>query len=344
MKSDVPWQVKGVRQRARETAREAARRSGMSVGEWLDNVILNSALHDGVEPKPRAPPQYDPYDDDDEDLDRNEGAGRDQEMGLRRGEYPGRSHSAAPEDRYLPAGYGERQHLAPRARPDHPAPPEERHQSSAEAARQHAAELAERLSLAPVEEDRPVVDQGFADLHDRLDNLTRQLGHLAEMNAASAQVTRPEPRAEEPQHQLVEVISKLDRRFDELIAEARSAKTEIKTEIEQRANAVDRAVADLNREKPRAARATEPPTQLDQALIEIADRQRALDGYVPVASGAASAHAAVPSETLPRARTQELSGLEQQLRQINTQIETLRQPCSLDKAVDMLRDDLAEIG
>ena len=50
------------------------------------------------------------------------------------------------------------------------------------------------------------------------------------------------------------------------------------------------------------------------------------------------------ARTLPRARTQELAGLEQQLRQINTQIETLRQPCSLDKAVDMLRDDLAEIG
>jgi localization factor PodJL len=137
------------------------------------------------------------------------------------------------------------------------------------------------------------------------------------------------------------VISKLDRRFDELIAEARSAKTEIKTEIEQHANAVDRAVADL---KPRAALAAEPPTPLDQALIEIADRQRTLDGYVPVASGGSSARAALPSETLPRARTQELSGLEQQLRQINTQIETLRQPCSLDKAVDMLRDDLAEIG
>ena len=34
MKSDVPWQVEGVRRQARETAREAARRSGMSVGEW----------------------------------------------------------------------------------------------------------------------------------------------------------------------------------------------------------------------------------------------------------------------------------------------------------------------
>src|SRR5215831_17853691 len=50
MKSGVPWQVKGVGRHAQETAREAARRSGLSVGEWLDSVILDSALHEGVEP------------------------------------------------------------------------------------------------------------------------------------------------------------------------------------------------------------------------------------------------------------------------------------------------------
>ena len=53
--------------------------------------------------------------------------------------------------------------------------------------------------------------------------------------------------------------------------------------------------------------------------MEIADRQRTLDGYPPVASGTAVA----ASESLPRAHTQDLSGLEQQLRQINTRIETL---------------------
>src|SRR5438046_311115 len=46
MKSGVPWQVSGVRRDARETAREAARRAGMSVGEWLDTVIRESAEAD----------------------------------------------------------------------------------------------------------------------------------------------------------------------------------------------------------------------------------------------------------------------------------------------------------
>ncbi len=56
MKFGVPWSVKGIRPEARETAREAARRSGMSLGDWLNSVILHQAAEDGVHP----------HDDDDE--------------------------------------------------------------------------------------------------------------------------------------------------------------------------------------------------------------------------------------------------------------------------------------
>ena len=59
MKFGVPWSVKGIRPEARETAKEAARRSGMSLGEWLNSVILQQAAEDGVQ----APPLG--YDDDD---------------------------------------------------------------------------------------------------------------------------------------------------------------------------------------------------------------------------------------------------------------------------------------
>ena len=50
MTSGVPWQMKGVRREVIETAREAARRSGMSVAEWLDSVIAESARNAGVDP------------------------------------------------------------------------------------------------------------------------------------------------------------------------------------------------------------------------------------------------------------------------------------------------------
>lgn len=39
MKSSAPWSVKGIKRDARETAKEAARRQGMTVGEWLSQVI-----------------------------------------------------------------------------------------------------------------------------------------------------------------------------------------------------------------------------------------------------------------------------------------------------------------
>ncbi len=39
----VPWHVKGVHPDAREVARDAARRSGLSVGEWLNSLIIDAA-------------------------------------------------------------------------------------------------------------------------------------------------------------------------------------------------------------------------------------------------------------------------------------------------------------
>jgi localization factor PodJL len=50
MKLGVPWSVKGIRPEARESAEELARRSGMSLGDWLNSVIINTAAHEGIDP------------------------------------------------------------------------------------------------------------------------------------------------------------------------------------------------------------------------------------------------------------------------------------------------------
>ncbi|MBL4619856.1 MAG: SEL1-like repeat protein [Marinicaulis sp.] len=42
MKSSAPWSVKGIERDARETAKEAAKREGMTVGEWLNQIIYRS--------------------------------------------------------------------------------------------------------------------------------------------------------------------------------------------------------------------------------------------------------------------------------------------------------------
>src|SRR5579884_1546512 len=40
MAAGAPWSVKGIDPKAREVAKELARRSGMTLGEWLNRVIL----------------------------------------------------------------------------------------------------------------------------------------------------------------------------------------------------------------------------------------------------------------------------------------------------------------
>lgn len=42
MRSGVPWSVKGIEPEAREAAKQAARRAGMTLGNWLNQVILDS--------------------------------------------------------------------------------------------------------------------------------------------------------------------------------------------------------------------------------------------------------------------------------------------------------------
>jgi localization factor PodJL len=61
MTSGVPWQAKGVRREVIDSAREAARRSGMSVEEWLDTVIAESARNAGVEPATHRLSDIDDY-------------------------------------------------------------------------------------------------------------------------------------------------------------------------------------------------------------------------------------------------------------------------------------------
>jgi localization factor PodJL len=162
-------------------------------------------------------------------------------------------------------------------------------------------------------------------VNERLDTLVQAIDQLARTN--NAERTLPQQPADETSLALAEAIARLDQRLDQLITEGRSATSE----IEDRVSAVDRAVAELNRGGLRPVLA-DPATPLDQALFEIAERQRALDG----AAGGGRIE-------LTRGPSQELSELKDQLRHISTQIDTMR-PCGLDTAVETLRDDLAEIG
>src|SRR5271156_6186428 len=48
MNKAAAWSVRGVGRETREIAEEAARRAGMSLGDWLDEVVAEQAAEQGV--------------------------------------------------------------------------------------------------------------------------------------------------------------------------------------------------------------------------------------------------------------------------------------------------------
>ncbi len=63
MTAAAPWSVKGIDPKAREIAKDLARRSGMTLGEWLNSMIMDDPDEDdGVATLPRRSPIPDPYD------------------------------------------------------------------------------------------------------------------------------------------------------------------------------------------------------------------------------------------------------------------------------------------
>lgn len=178
------------------------------------------------------------------------------------------------------------------------------------------------------------IGRNISSIHARLDNLTRQIDRLAETSSPAL-----DAYGEETPRRLADAIDRLDRRLDQLIQEGR----QVTSEMERRVSSVDRALAALGEERLRTA-FVGGPESLDQAVAEITARQRVLDGTPagPEAFAPPPRFASAPAA--PQRSEPDLSGLEQQLRHITTQIELMQRPCGIDEALTVLRQDLAEIG
>ena len=62
MSAAAPWSVKGIEPRAREIAKDLARRSGMTLGEWLNTMIMEDGDdEESVVPLSRRPHAADSY-------------------------------------------------------------------------------------------------------------------------------------------------------------------------------------------------------------------------------------------------------------------------------------------
>ncbi len=190
----------------------------------------------------------------------------------------------------------------------------------------------------PARESRDV-----ADIHQRLDSITRQI----------EQISRPAPRADTPRgdtphgeaprgeptvaRQLNDAISRLDARLSQISNPAPTRQVQMQ-EKQRQTELVERAAAQVYRPAPPLS-----PASMDFAIAEITARQNELDGppprQMPPRNGAPSAAPAQPAAPAGP----DFSSLERHLIQITSQIEALQRPDHVEESIAAFRSELAEI-
>jgi localization factor PodJL len=193
--------------------------------------------------------------------------------------------------------------------------------------------------MLPSQETRDV-----ADIHQRLDSITRQI----------EQISRPAsrndaPRSEAPRgepgvaRQLNDAISRLDARLSQ-ISNPQPARQTPSQDKQRQAEMVERAAAQVYRPSPPLS-----PASLDFAIAEIAARQNELDGPaprpVPPRSAPPTAPAMAPATPMapPTPPGPDFSSLERHLVNITSQIEALRRPDGVEQSIAAFRSELSEI-
>jgi localization factor PodJL len=173
-----------------------------------------------------------------------------------------------------------------------------------------------------------------ADIHQRLDAITRQIEKIARP-APRSDATRNDAVRSEPAvaRQLNDAISRLDARLSQISDPAPAR--QIKLQDEQRqADLVERAAAQVYRPSPPLS-----PASLDVAIAEIAARQSELDNPVSRPLPPRSAPPVVPA--MPTGP--DFSALERHLVKITSQIEALQRPDGIEQSIATFRGELTEI-
>ena len=197
-------------------------------------------------------------------------------------------------------------------------------------------------------DDDDDVGEDLAAVNERLDALTRQLERITQGNAEPRAAAAPAASPATAPDRVAEALARLDRRLDQVIHENRTAANEVRQRPRYAPPPPPTFAA---APPPQAFAPTPPPPQAAPSrgpanwAAQISARQRALDGG-PVAAAAPPVAAApvAPPATAPAhwGSGADLTGLEQQLHHINTQISSLHQP--YEDALGALRGDLAEIA
>ncbi|WP_407168392.1 hypothetical protein [Bradyrhizobium sp. ORS 111] len=176
-----------------------------------------------------------------------------------------------------------------------------------------------------------------ADIHQRLDAITRQIEQIARPmsrgEAVRAEVPRGQPAVA---RQLNDAISRLDARLSQISrpqpAREPQMQEQMQEERRRQAAAVERAAAQVYRPSPPLS-----PASFDSAIAEIAARQNELDAPAPAQTPPRNA----PPPAAPSGP--DFSSLERHLLKITSQIEALQRPDHVEQSIAAFRGELTEI-
>lgn len=193
---------------------------------------------------------------------------------------------------------------------------------------------AEQDGAAAYGDDDDAYGEELATVHQRLDDITRRIEKFTRSGPAAYAPKGGRDAQSQETAQLAQLIARLDKRIDQMAA-------------------IPRMMA-APPMAPYMPPAQMGPPGLDRAVAEIAARQRSLNGGAPAHGRAqqpvppqvplqVQAYAPPAAQVLMPVPTQDLSGLEEHLRQITDQIETLRRP-GVEEAINALRAELGEIA
>jgi localization factor PodJL len=172
-----------------------------------------------------------------------------------------------------------------------------------------------------------------ADIHQRLDSITRQIEQISKP-APRSDLTRNEPAVAK---QLNDAISRLDARLSQ-ISNPAPVKQAQRQDTQRQAEAVERAAAQVYRPSPPLN-----PGTLDFAIAEITARQSELDNSSPRPMPPRSAPPIAPAMAPPAPSGPDFSGLEKHLLKITSQIEALQRPDNIEQSIAAFRSELNEI-
>ncbi len=204
--------------------------------------------------------------------------------------------------------------------------------------KQQAAPTAAASDDTPHREDLASVHQRLDDLAQRIERMTR---------SGPAAYAPPPRRARGDAGTPGDLVDRFDRRLDRFADGARTAPPLAPTPNMQLPPSLDRALVEiaarqraLNGEPAPAA--AQPKPQAKAPVAQPAPRPAPPPAPAPAAL-AEAAPAPIPAPAPVPLPVQNISGLEEQLRRITDQIETLRKP-GVEEAINALRGELIDIG